>query len=140
MKSKTNLFIAILILTLAVSACGGGSGEQAQLQGTSWLLVSYAGTPSLSEFTPTLHFEADVINGNAGCNDYGGGYEINGDEIQFDALYATEMFCMVSEEQMVQESSYLQMLGDAQSFSLDGSSLTILTAAGEEMIFTPASE
>ncbi len=136
MKTKLTLLLTTLILLFALTACGGGDTS---LDGTAWVLTGYQGNAPIGN-APTLSFENGQASGSASCNSYGGGYTVKGNSLQVSALFRTEMYCMDPEGIMEQENAYLQLLGEADSFVLEGSTLTIRTAAGEELIFAPASE
>lgn len=141
MQTKLTLIFTLLALTAILAGCGGaGADDSVNLDGTSWVLSSYNGSSPISGTEPTLRFEGEQASGNGSCNSFGGGYVVDGSSLTFSDLFRTEMYCMNPEGIMDQENVFLQMLGNAQSFSLEGSSLTILTAAGEELVFTPASE
>ena len=78
---KTFLFvIALLILTACSSASPDITGE--------WKLVSYGDaanpTPAIPNVDTSIKFDSNgQINGNVGCNGFGGNYEMSGDKITF---------------------------------------------------------
>jgi heat shock protein HslJ len=53
-------------------------------------------------------------------------------------MFMTEMYCMEPEGVMEQESLYLEMLGNAESFELSEGQLMIFMADGETLTFVPA--
>jgi heat shock protein HslJ len=77
----------------------------------------------------TATFQAGQVSGNAGCNNYGGGYTVNGNAITFSAIAGTLRFC---EEPgvMEQESAYLAALQGAAQFEVTGDALYLRNSAG----------
>ena len=127
--------VAVYIIVMLLSACGGGGSDQPNLEGVTWELTAINGNPPIEGTQPTLQFENGQASGNASCNSFGGEYEVEGDKIGFEALFMTEMFCMEPEGVMDQESAYLEMLGSAVTFELGGGVLTIVTGPGESLTF-----
>lgn len=127
--------VAVYIIVMLLSACGGGGSDQPNLEGVTWELTAINGNEPIEGTRPTLQFGNGQVSGNAGCNSFGGEYEIQGDKIGFGALVQTEMFCMEPEGVMDQESTYLGMLGNAVTFEVGGGVLTIVTGPGESLTF-----
>jgi heat shock protein HslJ len=127
------------VVLLGLTACAGivpGTGDP--LDGTSWVLTAY-GTSSLIPGTEiTLEWEGGEVSGSAGCNTYGGTYQLSGDSISMSDLYNTEMACMEPEGVMDQEQDFLKLLRDARSFQIVDEHLQILTAEKEALTFAPA--
>ena len=72
---------------MILSACGC-SGTTASLKGTSWTLISYGSTGNQTPVAPgigtSLIFGTDgQVNGNLGCNSFGGNYEVKNGSINF---------------------------------------------------------
>jgi heat shock protein HslJ len=129
--------IALTIFSIAflLGACGGSAPSLgSQLGGETWVLTAYNDTPPIAGTEVTLRFEEGQVSGNAGCNQYGGGYQIDGDAIRFDALFNTEMACLDPEGRMEQERVYLELLGSADRIALDGGVLTFFS--GSQPILT----
>ena len=124
----------VYIIAMLLSACGGSPVEEISLDGTTWVLTAYNKNRPLVGSQPTITFEDDQVSGNASCNSYGGSYEVQGDKIGFSALFMTEMFCMEPEGVMDQEMTYLEMLGNAVTFEINGDILTIV--AGPQQTLT----
>ena len=87
----------------------------AQLVGPLWLLLGYgdAGNPTVIEpgTTVTAQFAEDgSLNGSAGCNNFFGSYELNGEQIKIGPLGSTMMAC---EQGMNQEAILLAALQSA---------------------------
>lgn len=110
------------------------------LLGTAWTLVSFgpAGeeTPVLADSDVTLQFDdAGHGGGSAGCNSYGGDYEIENDSITFSPIVSTMMAC-ADEDVMDQEQRYLTALQAASRYELqdDGQQLMIWYDEGEGVL------
>jgi heat shock protein HslJ len=69
------------------------------------------------------------VSGNAGCNNYNGPYEIDGDSISIGPLAGTKMACS-SDELSKQETDYLAALELAESFTVTGNRLDLLREGG----------
>ena len=100
----------------------------------SWTVTSYysgnAITSVLGDATLTADFADDgTLSGNAGCNDYNGPYEIDGDSISIGPLAGTRMAC-ASEELSQQETDFLAALELATSFMVTGDRLDLLRDGG----------
>jgi len=81
--------------------------------------------------TVTLEFGADgQATGTAGCNAYGGRYQVQGGSISFQEIVSTLMAC-ADEQVMGQEQQYLQALGTTGKFEISGDRLTIAFDSGQ---------
>jgi heat shock protein HslJ len=90
MKKIFLLAITLFILT----AC---SGTSADITG-EWKLVSYGDaanpTVAIPNIDTSIKFDSNgQINGNVGCNGFGGNYKISDDKISFDSIMSTMMNC-----------------------------------------------
>ena len=117
---------------------GGSDAEQHILSKANydilekyWKLVELSGNPIKTDttFRREAHIifkEADRrINGNGGCNTIGGVYTIRGmNSLSTSSLYSTKMFC----QNMDLETQFMTILQTAESFNLNGDSLTINSA------------
>jgi len=127
-------YVFALLAVLILSACAAG-GNSASITGT-WRLVSYGDpdnpTPAAPDVDTSIEFKDGQVNGNVGCNGFGGTYEIDGDKIKFSDVVSTLMFC----EGPVgdQESGTLAVLRDSATYVLDGDTLTITSADGSAAI------
>jgi heat shock protein HslJ len=136
MKFLQAILLAFVLLCLTLAgACGEETNEEDLLAGVTWELTSYSdetGThPVLEDTEVTLNFniEEKSLGGSAGCNLYGGDYTIDGSSLTVQSVFHTEMYCM-TEGVMEQESDYLKALGTAETFDVDGDTLTITGSGG----------
>jgi len=133
---KRNLLIVLLLLALFLSSCGVlPITKNSGLNGTAWTLISYNGTTLLSDTTMTAFFESGEVNGSASCNHYFGSFKAKGDQIQIDGLAWTGMACMDPEGIMQQEQQVMSLFSQAETFSIQGKVLQILSSNGESLIF-----
>ena len=101
--------------------------DSASLNG-AWKLSSYGSADVMSSALPDaeagLTFNDDgTVTGNSGCNEFGGGYTVEGDQITFEEIVSTLKLC--DEPFMGQEEAMLQVLTDTATYQIDGSTLTI---------------
>mgnify|MGYP001275306895 CR=1 FL=1 len=76
--------------------------------------------------------EDGQFGGNVGCNGFGAEYEVNGNEITFDAIVSTMMYCEAVADQ---ESAVLGALSENPvTFQLDGDTLTLTSADGVSVV------
>ncbi len=107
-----------------------------QLIGTDWNLVEWNGMTILPNAIPTLAFDETGLHGGTGCNNYFGGFTLDGTALTINQLGMTEMWC---EGVMDQEQAFLQVLQTAVALTLNENSLTLHTAEGD-LIFQPPTE
>ncbi|KAA3658010.1 MAG: META domain-containing protein [Chloroflexi bacterium] len=94
-----------------------------------WILQSYAGQSVISDTNVSVEFSPDgQLSGSAGCNNYFGSYQLDGNNLTIDGVGSTEMWC---EGLMDQEMAFLSMLMNAASIKIDDNVLTIETAEGD---------
>lgn len=102
---------ALLASVLVAAGCAapGGPGYQPMdLAGTQWQLRELPGAPVAGE--AWIGFEpGGQAGGNAGCNQFGGDYRRDGDDLVFANLSATLMAC-VDPLRMETERAFVQAL------------------------------
>ncbi|MFC2026989.1 META domain-containing protein [Chloroflexota bacterium] len=114
------------------------------VEGTKWFLRSYGEQDNLetiiegTEITATFNTSEGQVGGSAGCNIYGGRYQITGSTLSISEIYFTEMACLSPEGVMQQEQEFLSILANAQSFQADDTTLAILCSGGQQLYFTTA--
>jgi heat shock protein HslJ len=119
-------------------------GKNPLLEDTKWFLRSYGEQGNLkdiiegSEITATFYSSEGQVGGSAGCNIYGGRYELIGSTLSISEIYSTEMACISPEGVMEQEQEFLTILASAQSFEADDTTLTVFCAGGQQLYFTKA--
>ena len=126
-------FVIGLLIVFALAACTGGSPASVQGQ---WKLVSYGSTssqtPAVSDVDTSIEFKDGALNGNVGCNSFGGNYEVSADQIKFEPIASTLMEC--GDPIGSQESGVFAVLYDSATIVLDGNTLTITSADGNSVV------
>lgn len=127
------IYFLLIVLVVLLSAC---SGSSVSLEG-EWTLVSYGDasnpTSALPDVETSINFDADgKFGGNVGCNSFGAGYQVNGNQITFEAAVSTMMFC---EETMNQETVILGIISEQTlNFELTGNQLKLTSQDGSSVI------
>jgi len=84
--------------------------------------------------------EDGSLSGSAGCNNYSGTYDIDGENMSIGPLAATEKFCEQPEGTMDQESEYLAALQTVATWSIDGDVLDLRTSEDSRAVSYNAGE
>jgi putative lipoprotein len=116
------------VLVLKRSEESIGMLEGSDLLG-SWKLTSYGTTetqsPALPDVEAGLTFSEDgAVTGTSGCNEFGGAYSVDGNEIAFKEIVSTLILC--DTPIMEQEEAMSQMLSDSTAYSIEGDTLSIV--------------
>jgi len=121
---------------------GAGYAEQMVfIQGTPlvdtvWVLTAYGDfndpTPAEAGVVTTAEFSTDgILNGNAGCNDYSAGYQVQDTQITIGLPTTNLMAC---EKGMEQEQAFLSLLEAADSYRTGMNALEITSADGTKFM------
>ncbi len=126
MKEKFVFFgvFAIVVLFGMVALQGCAPTDAVSLDGTSWVVTEINGEPVMEDFAPTMVFDGADVGGKASCNSYFATYSVNGDQLSFDTIGNTEMYCM-EEGVMDQETLFLRSLSKADTFRMADNQMTI---------------
>jgi heat shock protein HslJ len=117
----------------------------ASLTGTEWQLNTFisgdtadsAASSLIADSTITVTFNEDgSVGGHGGCNSYGGQYQVDGENLTISDLVSTLMACE-AEGVTEQETMYLNALGMAETYSIEGNQLTI-NYSGGALVFSAA--
>ena len=83
--------------------CGGASVEPVNLINTSWRITAINGRVVPADRPYRLEFTDGRLSGRAGCNSFGGGYQLNGNRLTAGPLMSTRMACpgRMADEQTV---------------------------------------
>ncbi len=105
------------------------------LQDDSWqaVAISYGNHGIVSDqntHLSSIQFGKTELNGNAGCNNFGGSYEITGKTLKIGALRVTQMACP-NAEVMQQEQQFLQALAQVKHIEIASERLQLLDATGK---------
>jgi heat shock protein HslJ len=100
------------------------------LVGPTWRLVSLRGRDVVPGTRVTAVFAADDrVSGSAGCNRYFGSSAVGAGSLEMGAIGSTRMACG-AEGVMAQEDAYLDALGGAKAFRIQGAELRLGPAPG----------
>lgn len=122
----------VVLRFIATDAPAETSVELSDLDG-EWKLTTFkGGVLNKMIVLPTINFDLEEqrIFGNAGCNNYFAGIEMNGNELTFSAAGATLMACI--DENI--EGEYLSILEEVKSFEVNGNELEFFDANGESLV------
>ena len=117
MKRKL-VFISIVgkLLLLLLAACMGAGSSEDPLAGTSWELLFYRKSSLLAGTSITASFKDGQVRGFAGCNEYFGEYQIDGDQIIIRELASNTQDCDEPAGVIDQESLFLNYLHTADPY------------------------
>jgi len=132
---------AAACVSLAMTACGGGTGEPTIDDTTdpqgAWVLVSAtrdgAAIPIVEGARITLTIEDATYGGTAACNSYSATFDAAAQQLRFDNLAQTDMGC--APDVMASEQAYLAALVKVEDLARDGDQLT-LSGPGVQLSFT----
>jgi len=145
MGKRAAVLVWVLLSFLLLVSCftgqkGNVSPAAMDIDGIEWFLTEVGGmpvSPLAGERRPFLKFDGakKEVTGYAGCNNFFGGYDLDGSALKFGPLASTRMVC--PDLQMGLETEFLEVLdktrawktGDGVLFLLHGSEvLARLTA------------
>lgn len=136
-----NLFQRILqvVLFLFCLSCGSSKGINpiALLTGNEWELSSMQGIESpdshFSTGLPSLYFlEGGRLSGYTGCNNFSGGFSLEGGGIQLDPGAITKKACQGSGE-----NDFLLAFERVKTYTVEKEKLTLSDGTTELMSFIP---
>jgi heat shock protein HslJ len=116
------------VVIWAAADNGGSSGGDATLADTSWTLTNLGDTALAPNATATLDFTTTDASGSGGCNTFHGTYTADDGSISFGPLASTMMAC--EGPVMAQEQVYLAALGAAETYTIEGDTLTLSWPTG----------
>ena len=85
----TRLSLMALVSIAVLAACNGSGAND--LRGTAWELASMSGSGLLPGTSITIEFTDEEVSGSAGCNHYGGSYQVSGNSLTISDVFA--MLC-----------------------------------------------
>ncbi|MDP6633053.1 MAG: META domain-containing protein [Dehalococcoidales bacterium] len=94
------------------------------LEGTIWILELFGEPGNLvsvqkgTKITAIFSSTQKRVEGSAGCNDYFGDYQLSDNTLTFVAMGHTEMYCTEPEGVMAQETQYLKILSNSESYQV----------------------
>lgn len=143
--------LALAVLTLTVAGCGSAASgsdpdpdpdpspvSDRPLVDTHWVVerLVHGGresTPLGQGAGPFLDFSAELVNGNGGCNAFGGEYTAEGQTVTFGQIIHTEIACP-ADGVMESENTILGVLSGPVTATVDGDTLTITHPSGDAIV------
>ena len=118
--------LILFMICIMVAACSSKENTR-PLVGT-WRLTAYgpvdSTTPAVPDVDATLIFGEDgTLAGSTGCNEFGGDYMVEGDQITFGQIVSTLILC--PDLPMAQEEAMFQVMMETATFKIEGDTLTI---------------
>jgi len=139
----TASLLVIVVAAIITAGCMGGTstpGTVTGISGTAWTLDSYLtenGTlvPVLPGTEVTARFGPDGrVTGSAGCNYYGGDYQLDGTSLSISSIVQTLKLCTEPEGIMEQEARFVDLLGSAAECRIENDRLIITDAEGTDVL------
>jgi len=118
-----------IVLGLSLIGCSSlKSVPNKKVLGKSYVLSS-----SSKDYKISLNFAEDNVFGYSGVNNYFGKYEVQGNNLKFDAIGSTLMSGPT--KAMKAEIDYLNSLGEVNSFYFSKEQLVLKTINGKKLLF-----
>ena len=125
MKLKSLLAVLLGLLLVACGETGSTSSESKTMTertdpliGTSWWVEDISGGGVIDRSRATVEFvEPGQVAGSSSCNRYMGGYERDGESLNFGNLAGTKMAC--PEALMNQERLFFEALAQVVAWRID---------------------
>ncbi len=133
--------LVIVVAAIVTAGCTSGTSTPGAVVGVSWTLDSYLagnGTlvPVLPETEVSARFDDDgKVTGSAGCNGYGGDYQLDGTALSVSSVAQTLKLCLEPEGIMEQEARFIDLLGSAAEFRIEDERLIITDTEGIDLLF-----
>lgn len=127
---------ALIILPLLSACATEGSAPADRLTGRTWQATYLNQQPVTTSAPVTLSFSDGRASGRSGCNRYSGTVTVGDGTIRFAEIMATKMAC-VDEGAMQTESTFLQVLGAATTWSLSSDDVLIISGDKGRADFKP---
>lgn len=141
-RYMATIFALLFLAGCAISPDTKGPGADVvamPLTNTYWQLVSVAGEPvpeTNRDKKPHILFMDDGrVSGFSGCNQYMGGYQVEGENLLFDSMASTRMACPDNQTEQLLFAALAKTVG----VNLEGIELRLLGENGEELAVFEAS-
>ncbi len=124
----------LLVAGASLAVMQAGPDDLATLQAAPWTLSELDGESIDASAGITAAFGADgSLSGSAGCNTYSGDYQTDGAILTVGPLASTRKAC--EDPVMRTEDTFLDLLQNAGTWSLDGGALVITASDGGVLRF-----
>lgn len=110
---------------------------QSLIEGPTWRLTrlgSKAGDTLVgTSRAPTVRFASGRVEGNSGCNTFGGGYEFEPGRLVIGSVRSTTMACIGNAMEI--EAAFTRAFSGMLAVELEAGALTLTTTSGEVLVF-----
>ena len=123
--------VTVTVGRKTVRGCGGDpivAPPRAPVIEGNWEVQSIEGRPVRGPRAATISFSGNRINGNSGCNNFGGSFRFERGYLITGPLMSTKMACMGPA--MMQEQAITRLLGQRLSVSTNRDGKLVLSATG----------
>lgn len=112
--------------------------ENAALEGTVWILSGITQDDAIVstwvDVNINIQFSDGQVSGSAGCNNYGGSYEVDGRNLTLSELMSTLMAC-AEEDRNQRESEFMTALNTVTQFRTEMNQLILSDAMEQDVLF-----
>lgn len=124
----------LALAALVVLSLAGCSDAGAEIEGDTWTVVgSSVSSSDLSGFDITAVFEDGTVGGRGGVNSYSAPYAVTRDGgLEIGTITQTEI--AGPPDAMAAETAYFALLGEVGGYELEGDTLTLLDAEGNQLV------
>jgi heat shock protein HslJ len=128
---------ALTIFDASGAAILGYAAAPANPLEGAWIVTGYnngqeAVVSPVAGTTLTAVFTDDAVSGDAGCNDYNGGYTLDGRKVAIGPLASTQKAC--DQPVMDQEAQFLTALQTPATVEVSGATVTLRSASGAMLV------
>jgi len=146
MRDRHHRLIGVSLLiafaSFLLAACSAGPGSGGVIEGTEWILRSYADGDTLAIVPETQYADAEFdrsrVTGLSGCNNYNAVYRQGGRTLLISQPALTLMAC--DEESMAFEQTFIANLQASRFYSVKRETLTIFGAKGATLLVFDAEQ
>ena len=140
-RGRLGTGLMILVTAFLLVSCTGGPGSGGIIEGTEWILRSYAQGEDLVIVPETQYADAEFdrarVTGLSGCNTYNGLYRTGTRTLLISQVATTLMAC--DEESMAFEQAFLTDLQASRFYTVRRETLTIYGSKGSTLLVFDAS-
>lgn len=113
--------LALALTTIILAACGSTAVKPEPLEKLQWKI---AGDESARPMTLQFDVKEKRASGFAGCNNYGGTYTLDHNQLSFGPLMSTKMACAENARNQT-EQQFLEALSHVDSYVFERDALTL---------------
>ncbi|SES63987.1 META domain-containing protein [Thalassotalea agarivorans] len=127
----------VKVMVQSVARSQRRSKPDASFSNTYWKVLTIDEQPVVigagdKELSVTFT-QQNIVRGYAGCNNFQGGYEVNGNTLTL-APMAAQLRSCAEEDVSTQELLFFTQLAKATQFSIDGDGMSLMDADGQTLI------